>query len=142
VAVVLWPAWFNASWLGPLGFASDVKPGLSRPGAFAANFAPDTLDRFRELCKQQGRQYTKVLERLAELYLETSGAVLDGPGGAHAPAPDAKKRQVQVESLQNKLLEDLLKRVEWLEKQKVKTDYELERLQKGIAFLRAGLNEP
>ena len=140
--MVLWPAWFNASWLGPLGFASDVKPGLSRPGAFAANFAPDTLDRFRELCKQQGRQYTKVLERLAELYLETSGAVLDGPGGAHAPAPDAKKRQVQVESLQNKLLEDLLKRVEWLEKQKVKTDYELERLQKGVAFLRSGLQEP
>ena len=45
-----------------------------------------------------------------------------------------KKRQVQVESLQNKLLEDLLKRVEVLEKKKVKTDYEVERVQKSIAF--------
>ena len=57
-AVVLWPVWFNASLLGPLGFASDVKPGLSHPGAFATNFTPDTLDCFRELCKQQGSQYS------------------------------------------------------------------------------------
>jgi len=49
---------------------------MPRPGAFAANFSPDTLNRFRELCKQQGKQYTKVLERLAELYLETDGQVL------------------------------------------------------------------
>jgi len=49
---------------------------MPRPGAFAANFSPDTLNRFRDLCKQQGKQYTKVLERLAELYLETDGQVL------------------------------------------------------------------
>ena len=80
---------------------------VARPGAFAANFTPDTLNRFRDLCKQQGKQYTKVLERLAEVYLETGGAVLDGVVPS-VPAPDTKKRQVQVESLQNKLLEDLL----------------------------------
>lgn len=135
-------AWSKACRFGRLKLIGDVKLGVSRPGAFAANFAPGTLDRFRELCKQQGRQYTKVLERLAELYLETGGAVLDGTVTLATPAPDAKKRQVQVESLQNKLLEDLLKRVEWLEKQKVKNDYELERLQKGVAFLRSGLQEP
>jgi len=115
---------------------------VARPGAFAANFTPDTLDRFRDLCKKQGRQYTKVLERLAEIYLETSGEVLDGNIAVSAPTPDAKKRQVQVESLQNKLLEDLLKRIEILEKQKVKTDYEIERVQKSVAFIQSGLHEP
>ena len=115
---------------------------LSRPGAFAANFTPEVLDRFRELCKKQGKQYTKVLQLLAEVYLETDGAVLDGRVSTSSPDPDKRKRQVQVESLQNKLLEDLLKRVEVLEKQKVKTDYEIERVQKSVAFLRSGLQEP
>ena len=30
----------------------------------------------------------------------------------------------------------------FLEKQKVKTDYEIERVQKSVAFLRSGLQEP
>lgn len=115
---------------------------MARPGAFAANFNPETLNQFRELCKQQGKQYTKVLERLAEQYLETGGAVLDGKGSAAPADPDKRKRQVQVESLQNKLLEDLLKRIELLEKQKVKTDYEMDRMQKNIAFIQSGLQEP
>ncbi|WP_254896024.1 hypothetical protein [Synechococcus sp. HK05] len=100
------------------------------------------MDRFRDLCRRQGKQYTKVLERLAEVYLETEGAVLDGVVSVGPPDPDRKKRLVQVESLQNKLLEDLLKRVELLEKHKVKADYELERVQKSLAFLRSGLHEP
>ena len=116
-----------------------VKASVSRPGAFTANFSPEVLDQFRILCKQQGKQYTKVLQLLAELYLETDGAVLDGKASLN---PERKKRQVQVESLQNKLLEDLLKRVELLEKQKVKTDYELDRLQKILAFIQSGLQEP
>ena len=115
---------------------------MPRPGAFAANFTPDVLNRFRDLCKQQGKQYTKVLQLLAEIYLETDGAVLDGRSTAPHVSPENKKRQVQVESLQNKLLEDLLKRVELLEKQKVKTDYEIERVQKSIAFIQSGLQEP
>ena len=119
--------------------ASAVSP--ARAGAFNANFAPTTLDQFKDLCRQQGKQYTKVLERLAEIYLETGGAVVDG-AVASVPAPDSKKRQVQVEVLQNKVLEDLLKRVELLEKQKVKTDYEIERVQKSVAFIQSGLQEP
>ena len=115
---------------------------MPRPGAFAANFTPDVLNRFRDLCKQQGKQYTKVLQLLAELYLETDGAVLDGKVSTAPADPDRKKRQVQVESLQNKLLEDLLKRVEVLEKQKVKADYEMDRMQKNIAFIQSGLQEP
>ena len=57
-------------------------------------------------------------------------------------SPETKKRQVQVEALQNKVLQDLMHRVELLEKQKVKTEYELERLQKGLAFIQSGLKEP
>ena len=115
---------------------------VARPGAFAANFTPEVLDRFRYLCKQQGKQYTKVLQLLAELYLETEGGVLDGRVSTSPTDPDKRKRQVQVESLQNKLLEDLLKRVELLEKQKVKTDYEMDRMQKNIAFIQSGLQDP
>lgn len=48
----------------------------ARPGAFTANFAPDTLNKFRETCKRSGLQYTKVLEELATLYLESEGQVL------------------------------------------------------------------
>ena len=49
----------------------------ARPGAFNANFAPDTLEAYKNLCRQQGKQYTKVLEQLAEIYLKTNGKVLD-----------------------------------------------------------------
>ena len=119
---------------------------VSRPGAFAANFTPDVLNRFRDLCKQQGKQYTKVLQLLAELYLETDGAVLDGKVSTAPVDPDKRKRQVQVESLQNKLLEDLLKRVEVLEqeteKQKVKTEYGMDKMMNSIAAIKSGLIEP
>ena len=108
-----------------------------RPGAFAAQFAPETLQRFKDLCRQQDKAYSKVLERLALLYVETNGAVL-----ADRSAPGVQKRQVQVETLQNKLLEDLLKRVEILEKKDVKMLYELDRVHKEIAFLKSGLQSP
>ena len=121
---------------------NTIRETVARPGAFAANFTPEVLDRFRDLCKQQGRQYTKVLQLLAELYLETDGGVLDGRVSSSPTDPDKRKRQVQVESLQNKLLEDLLKRVELLEKQKVKSDYEMDRMQKNIAFIQSGLKDP
>ena len=48
----------------------------AREGSFNANFSPDTLSSFKLLCKDQSRQYTKVLERLAELYLSTNGKIL------------------------------------------------------------------
>ena len=113
-----------------------------RPGAFAAQFAPETLQRFRDLCRQQDKAYSKVLERLALLYIETNGAVLAERVAPGAAAPGVQKRQVQVESLQNKLLEDLLKRVEILEKKDVKMLYELDRVYKELAFLKSGLQSP
>ena len=114
-----------------------------RPGAFAAQFAPETLRRFKDLCRQQDKAYSKVLERLALLYVETDGGILSSASStASAPSKGVQKRQVQVESLQNKLLEDLLKRVEILEKKETKTLYELDRVHKELAFLKSGLKVP
>ena len=113
-----------------------------RPGAFAAQFAPETLKRFRDLCRQQDKAYSKVLERLALLYIETDGGILSPASTASAPSKGVQKRQVQVESLQNKLLEDLLKRVEILEKKETKILYELDRAHKELAFFRTGLQTP
>ena len=113
-----------------------------RPGAFAAQFAPETLQRFKDLCRQQDKAYSKVLERLALLYVETDGGILATTGFASAPSKGVQKRQVQVESLQNKLLEDLLKRVEILEKKETKMLYELDRVHKELAFFKSGLKAP
>ena len=49
----------------------------ARPGAFAANFDPDLLDSFRNHCKAEGRQYSKVLEKLAHTYVLTNGEILE-----------------------------------------------------------------
>ena len=113
-----------------------------RPGAFAAQFAPETLQRFKDLCRQQDKAYSKVLERLALLYVETDGGILSKASKTLAPSKGVQKRQVQVESLQNKLLEDLLKRVEILEKKETKTLYELDRVHKELAFFKSGLQAP
>ena len=116
-----------------------------RPGAFAAQFSPETLQRFKELCRGQDKAYSKVLERLALLYIETNGSVLadrSTSDSSVSSAPGVQKRQVQVETLQNKLLEDLLKRVEILEKKEVKMLYELDRVHKELAFLKVGLQDP
>ena len=113
-----------------------------RPGAFAAQFAPETLQRFKDLCRRQDKAYSKVLERLALLYVETDGGILSTAGSVAPPSQGVQKRQVQVESLQNKLLEDLLKRVEILEKKETKMLYELDRVYKEVAFFRSGLKAP
>ena len=116
----------------------------ARAGSFNANFAPETLEAFKQHCRQQGKQYTKVLERLAEVYLQTNGALLDGavPQALPSLVKTSKDRQVQVEVLQNKVLQDLLQRVEFLEKQKEKILYEMDRLQKSVAFIQVGISEP
>ena len=49
----------------------------ARAGSFNANFSPETLESFKSLCRDQSKQYTKVLERLAELYLGSQGQILD-----------------------------------------------------------------
>ena len=64
---------------------------MARPGAFSANFTPDTLAAFRDACKRQGKQYTKVLEELAVIFLEGDGsmpvpAAPKGKGGAVDPS--------------------------------------------------------
>ena len=57
----------------------------AREGSFNANFSPETLNSFKTLCKGQSRQYTKVLERLAELYLSTNGRILTQIDDSLAP---------------------------------------------------------
>jgi len=89
----------------------------ARPGAFNVNFAPDTLDAFRSLCKDQGKQYTKVLERFAELYIETNGEILNASSPAQSPvAPQKKTKGAKGVDDASTLLQDLLQRVEKLEK--------------------------
>ena len=55
----------------------DAAVSPARPGAFNANFAPETLEAFKALCRQQGKAYTKVLELFAELYLKSNGTLLE-----------------------------------------------------------------
>jgi len=92
-----------------------------RAGAFSANFTPEILDRFRELCKQQSKSYSKVLERLAELYLETDGAVLDSPS---VPTPKKESNG----SNEPVLLIELQKRIDKLESDYINADDHLEAL--------------
>ena len=96
----------------------------TRAGAFSANFTPEILDRFRELCKQQSKSYSKVLERLAELYLETDGAVLDSPS---VPTPKKQSKPTN-ESIEPALLQEMQKRLEQLESDYKNADDHLEAL--------------
>lgn len=48
----------------------------ARPGAFNANFAPETLESFKAVCRDRGEKYTKILEHFAQLYVQTNGEVL------------------------------------------------------------------
>ncbi len=95
-----------------------------REGAFSANFTPDILDRFRELCKQQSKSYSKVLERLAELYLETNGEVLNSPSVPSTP----KQSKSVSESSDSALLREMQKKLEQLESDYINADDHLEAL--------------
>ena len=95
-----------------------------REGAFSANFTPEILDRFRELCKQQSKSYSKVLERLAELYLETNGEVLNSPSVPTTP----KQSKSASESSDSALLREMQKKLEQLESDYINADEHLEAL--------------
>jgi hypothetical protein len=89
----------------------------ARPGAFNVNFAPDTLDGFRSLCKDQGKQYTKVLERFAEVYIATNGEILNTTPSVPSPvAPQNSSKGTSAADETSTLLQDLLQRLEKLEK--------------------------
>jgi hypothetical protein len=99
-----------------------------REGAFSANFTPEILDRFRELCKQQSKSYSKVLERLAELYLETNGEVLNSPSVPTTP----KQSKSVSESSDSALLREMQKKLEQLESDYTNADEHLEVLLEDI----------
>ena len=70
----------------------------ARAGSFNANFSPETLESFKNLCRDQSRQYTKVLERLAELYLGSQGGILESSEDAVLD-PSTGIQAKQIESL-------------------------------------------
>ena len=69
----------------------------ARAGSFNANFSPETLESFKSLCRDQSKQYTKVLERLAELYLGSQGQILDNL--ADSPELELNRDTVDLEKL-------------------------------------------
>ena len=91
-----------------------------RAGQFSANFHPDLLDAFRSRCKQKGEKYTKVLEQLAKLYLESEGSILSNP--ADLKADSRSPNTTESIKAQNPLI-DLEKKVNRLEEQGEQIDY-------------------
>ena len=69
----------------------------ARAGSFNANFSPETLESFKSLCRDQSKQYTKVLERLAELYLGSQGQILDNL--SDSPQLELNRDSVDLEKL-------------------------------------------
>ena len=87
----------------------------ARPGAFNANFAPDTLDAFKTLCRDQGKKYTKVLEEFAVLYLKSNGTILETmsvPSSSRPAEDEADKTKQELLELQNLEIVERLERVE------------------------------
>ena len=91
---------------------------MGRAGAFSANFAPDTLDAFRTLCKSKGEQYTKVLERFAEIYVATDGAI---PSEVPVPSASASRRSPTAVAATNGDLTDRVERLERSDGETVET---------------------
>ena len=55
---------------------STIKENdLEELKAFSARFKVATLDSFKQVCKEQSKQYTKVLESLAEAYISCKGSI-------------------------------------------------------------------
>ena len=54
-----------------------VPTGKSRkrPGSFSANMNPKILDDYRDMCRSKDLQYTKILERFAQHFVEVEGNV-------------------------------------------------------------------
>ena len=97
----------------------------ARAGSFNANFSPETLESFKNLCRDQSKQYTKVLERLAELYLGSQGSILDSQEIGSADENN-KSHQIQkltqsveqletVMSIQREDYEDVIRQLKTLE---------------------------
>jgi len=89
---------------------------MGRAGSFSANFDQAVLDGFRALCRSQGRQYTKVLEQLAALYLETDGQVLTAACSLRQSVPGTGALPTAADGSIGALnLQGVLERVEQLE---------------------------
>ena len=113
----------------------------ARPGAFNVNFAPDTLDAFSSLCKDQGKQYTKVLELFADLYIETNGEILNSTSTVPSPvAPQKSGKGAKGADVASTLLQDLLKRVEKLEKGEIEIVDDVEDLNQRVSKIEGAIS--
>ena len=81
----------------PTSAVRRVLMSPARAGSFNANFSPETLESFKTLCRDQSKQYTKVLERLAELYLGSQGQILDNI--SESPELELSRDSVDLEKL-------------------------------------------
>ena len=77
----------------------------ARAGSFNANFSPETLESFKSLCRDQSKQYTKVLERLAELYLGSQGQILEN-------LPESPELELNRDSVDLKKLKQSVEQLE------------------------------
>ena len=87
---------------------NTVMDAVARPGAFAANFTPEVLDQFRDLCKQQGKQYTKVLQLLAALS-GREALVIGRRFGIELEAPNPQREAIRAH--ENEALKSMKKGV-------------------------------
>ena len=91
-----------------------MSPQPKREGAFSANLNPETLKSFKEICQRDGKQYSKVLERLVEIYLQCDGA-LPVPPSAAGVAPSAPIPASSSIEKRGSTLKDVLERLDSVE---------------------------
>ena len=91
-----------------------MSPQPKREGAFSANLNPETLKSFKELCQRDGKQYSKVLERLVEIYLQCDGA-LPVPPSAAGVAPSAPIPASSSIETRGSTLKEVLERLDSVE---------------------------
>ena len=92
----------------------EVSPQPKREGAFSANLNPETLKSFKEICQRDGKQYSKVLERLVEIYLQCDGA-LPVPPSAAGVAPSTPVPASSSIETRGSTLKEVLERLDSVE---------------------------
>ena len=119
----------------------------ARPGAFTANFAPETLNKFRETCKRSGLQYTKVLEELATLYLDSKGSVLEHMVVQEKIAAQIETFEKLIEYLDSKEFDDIETKKElqgfiWSTKYNPRHNEKIDRLHASREVQYARMSDP
>ena len=91
-----------------------MPPQPKREGAFSANLNPETLKSFKDLCQRDGKQYSKVLERLVEIYLQCDGALPVPPSAAGVASSTTVPASSSIET-RGSTLKEVLERLDGVE---------------------------